>query len=482
MNILLVAVGSRGDAEPFIALAYKLLTSGHNVYLFLQTDLIWMCPKEPSQLSTSSSSLSSSSSPSPSLSRDQGDLKIYPLPFEQNDFYKFVQNPSHGADHENPRVRFTGIVADVIAELVLPCCENVINIAQTNNIHALITSELARSLCFAVSQKLLIPTYLVHLQALVPTVAFPHYSQIDNSNINCLNSISNDSDMNSTNLNSYWELENYQYDFLKERLDSMYTKMGLNPLTYQELQRMLIGKHQFVFIMNAFSKHLIPDIRSLDTDIGPNVYHVGALADMYIPNDFVPPDTSTNENGSDLKSFLLQEPRPLCIGFGSMPFHNVTMILDFLKKNKLRAVLVGTALQLPNDSEAIKSNNVYQIDSIPYPWILPYCQMMICHGGAGVVHATLRAGIPCVIAPFFGDQFFHADLMKLRGLGNRAGYSNLTSLTMQDLKDGVDEAKECINATKAIRNQMEKERSGLESFLHIFENHCSQHQNLEWPN
>ena len=48
---------------------------------------------------------------------------------------------------------------------------------------------------------------------------------------------------------------------------------------------------------------------------------------------------------------------------------------------------------------------------------LPQCRCMVSHGGAGVLHSTLRAGIPAIIAPFFGDQFFHAKLIQARELG-----------------------------------------------------------------
>lgn len=51
-------------------------------------------------------------------------------------------------------------------------------------------------------------------------------------------------------------------------------------------------------------------------------------------------------------------------------------------------------------------------------WRLPQCRCMVSHGGAGVLHSTLRAGIPAIIAPFFGDQFFHAKLIQARELGD----------------------------------------------------------------
>ena len=37
---------------------------------------------------------------------------------------------------------------------------------------------------------------------------------------------------------------------------------------------------------------------------------------------------------------------------------------------------------------------------------LPSVQAALHHGGAGTVGASLRAGIPTVIKPWFGDQFF----------------------------------------------------------------------------
>jgi len=42
---------------------------------------------------------------------------------------------------------------------------------------------------------------------------------------------------------------------------------------------------------------------------------------------------------------------------------------------------------------------------------------MLSHGGAGVLHSTLRAGIPAIIAPLIGDQFVFAKLIDARELG-----------------------------------------------------------------
>lgn len=50
------------------------------------------------------------------------------------------------------------------------------------------------------------------------------------------------------------------------------------------------------------------------------------------------------------------------------------------------------------------------------------------HGGAGTTGASLRAGLPTIIKPFFGDQFFWASRVQKLGAGVR-----LSSLSANDI-------------------------------------------------
>ena len=54
------------------------------------------------------------------------------------------------------------------------------------------------------------------------------------------------------------------------------------------------------------------------------------------------------------------------------------------------------------------------------------------HGGAGTTGATLRAGIPTAIKPFFGDQYSWALRVKKLGCGVQ-----LTSLSTSELTDAL---------------------------------------------
>ena len=189
MKALLITVGSRGDAEPFCALASELGNAGHTVDLFLQVDLTYLAPTN-------------------------NNVKVCDLPFTMMDFYK-VTAPGGGGkkrpssshrggevhdDPSNPRVKFIGVVADIIAELVLPCEPHVSRVVANHKetklpVDIIICSSLARPLALLVPHNFYIPVGLVHLQPLVPTRDFPHYSMKEK----CIEAILSPPDSNSSN-------------------------------------------------------------------------------------------------------------------------------------------------------------------------------------------------------------------------------------------------------------------------------------------
>jgi sterol 3beta-glucosyltransferase len=60
--------------------------------------------------------------------------------------------------------------------------------------------------------------------------------------------------------------------------------------------------------------------------------------------------------------------------------------------------------------------NVLAIGDTPHDWLFPRVSMVVHHGGAGTSHSAVRAGVPSVVIPFAGDQFFWADCLRRAGV------------------------------------------------------------------
>lgn len=60
---------------------------------------------------------------------------------------------------------------------------------------------------------------------------------------------------------------------------------------------------------------------------------------------------------------------------------------------------------------------IFQIQSAPHDWLFRQIDAAAHHGGSGTTGASLRAGIPTIIRPFFGDQFFFGSRVEDLGVG-----------------------------------------------------------------
>lgn len=118
--------------------------------------------------------------------------------------------------------------------------------------------------------------------------------------------------------------------------------------------------------------------------------------------------------------FLDDGPSPVYFGFGSMPGLNpeavTTMILQALKMTGKRGVLAsgGGAIKTGH-----AESQAFFLDSAPHDRLLPHMDAIVHHGGAGTTAAGLRAGLPTQIIPFFGDQPFWGRRVAGLGAGPR---------------------------------------------------------------
>ena len=57
-----------------------------------------------------------------------------------------------------------------------------------------------------------------------------------------------------------------------------------------------------------------------------------------------------------------------------------------------------------SDVKSTSSADVLYLDVVPHDWLLPRCNMIIYHCGAGTTSSGLRVGISNIIVPFTADQ------------------------------------------------------------------------------
>lgn len=120
---------------------------------------------------------------------------------------------------------------------------------------------------------------------------------------------------------------------------------------------------------------------------------------------------------SDLAAFLAAGPPPVYVGFGSMvsgdPAATRRVVRAALRRARVRGVL------LADPTEESSDDHVHVVADTPHAWLLPRTAAVVHHGGAGTTGAGLRAGVPNVICPWFADQPLWAQRVHALGAGPR---------------------------------------------------------------
>lgn len=118
------------------------------------------------------------------------------------------------------------------------------------------------------------------------------------------------------------------------------------------------------------------------------------------------------------------------VGFGSIvvedPAALTRTVVDAVRRADVRCILskgwserlsVGKADAASSAREVTLPPEIHQIKSAPHDWLFARIDAAAHHGGAGTTGASLRAGVPTVIKPFFGDQFFFGQRVEDLGVG-----------------------------------------------------------------
>jgi sterol 3beta-glucosyltransferase len=160
-------------------------------------------------------------------------------------------------------------------------------------------------------------------------------------------------------------------------------------------------------ILYGYSPKVIPSPK----DWG-NFIHVTGYWFLEPPPGWEPP--------VEIVHFLHSGPPPVYIGFGSMvnskPEETADLALQALERTGQRGVLSSGWGGLKKED---LPKTVFMVGAIPHSWLFPQMAVIVHHGGAGTTAAGLRAGIPAVVTPYFGDQPFWGQRIYKLGVGPR---------------------------------------------------------------
>jgi sterol 3beta-glucosyltransferase len=176
-------------------------------------------------------------------------------------------------------------------------------------------------------------------------------------------------------------------------------------------------------ILYGFSPSVIPK----PADWGDHVHVTGYWSLEEAP-DWQPP--------AELERFLEAGPPPIFVGFGSVISREArelteTVVAALAKVGQRGVLLTGWGGLGGLDL----SDQVCQIESAPFDWLFPRMAAVVHHGGIGTTAAGLRAGVPTVVVPFTADQPFWGRRVHQLGVGPRPIHRR--RLTVQVLAEAI---------------------------------------------
>jgi len=363
MVITLIASGSRGDVQPYVALGHGLRRAGHTVRVLAPQDFRELISAYGLEFYDAGGSTAQ-------VAQSMQDL------IEQGQILKVFARMGEAAE------RF----ANLAAAKGLEACQG------SDRIVAGLGGLFAGS---ALSEKLGLPLIQAHLLPLTPTRDYPGVlaPPLPVRLPGWVNVLSH-----RLTRQMLWQMSRASDNKARAQVLGLPRAPLWGP--YAALDRAEP-------ILYGYSPHVLPPAKDWPASIRVTGYWF-----LEPPEGWTPPQ--------DLVQFLEAGPPPVYVGFGSMPSRRpeatATMVLEALAQTGQRGVLSAgwgglRAADLPA--------NVFMVGSIPHDWLFPRMRAVVHHGGVGTTAAGLRSGVPSIVTPFFADQPFWAQRVWELGVGPR---------------------------------------------------------------
>jgi UDP:flavonoid glycosyltransferase YjiC (YdhE family) len=408
MKILVITIGSRGDVNPFLLLAQKLKSAGHDVVF---------CASENFR----------------ALIEGQG-LRFIPH-FSQQEYETVTRDPDLW--------HYRKALPTLMKKALLPA---------TRKIYPLIMQELSNDFIVvahpaAWAAKLAEETAGIKLVQLHLAPCM-FRSLRDTSQIGTVSM----SDMLPAWCKKlvWWIIDTVILDpCIKKDLNSFRRDLGLKPVSR------IMNNWMFSSCLNAavFSRHIAP--QQPDWPMPSEVFDFL----LYDGDEQVPPEA---------EKFLSRGEPPIVFTFGTAFYFGKS---DFTESMQALEMLNARGIFLTPKTEDLPERLPDTIGAFPFlplGKILPSCRAIVHHGGIGTLGQTLKAGVPQLIRPLAYDQFDNAYRIANRKLGGyiwarqyKAG--NLYK-KLRGMLDDTSVAANCRNVARSIDSEkaLEKLVSAIE--------------------
>ncbi|WP_119727971.1 glycosyltransferase [Thermomonospora amylolytica] len=380
-TVVLLALGSRGDIQPCVALGCELAARGHRVRVIAAARYAAL--------------IGAAGLEAASLSIDPGD----------------VLNTEEGqrllAGGRNP-VRFLRNFRRILGPLAERLLGEILRAAEDADF---VLAPTAGALGEHLAEHLGVPSALIHYQPSHPTRAFPHPLL---PQARYLGRRGNELSFRLVDQIAWQLARTFLNDWRRSSL-------GLPPMSLRGPMHRL--RREGRPALCCFSPVLVP--RPPDW---PENVHVTGYWFLDEPA-YRPPE--------ELASFLSAGPAPVYVGFGSMvpsdPVETHDLVVAALRAARVRGVVQGDPKhELPG------SDDVLVVEDVPHSWLFPHMAAVVHHGGAGTTATGLRYGIPTLVCPFFGDQPYWGERVAAMSAGPAP--IPFRSLTVAGLADAIRQA------------------------------------------
>ncbi|HEV2483487.1 MAG TPA: glycosyltransferase [Puia sp.] len=371
MNFGIISTGSRGDVQPFVALALGLMRKGHDVTLVTSENFNHFVSGFGVRfLPITGDSETTINSPEA--------LQL----LEGGNVFKFIYHLIKIGERTAPQANRD----------ILRACER---------FDGLIVSVLPLPIVYSIAEKYRKPCAVVFLSLPpIPTREFP-YQALNVRIPSWLNKVS-------------YRLIRLAYRMSSNQINDFRKEIGLAPANLLKT----FERSNMLAIL-AESQELV----KRPADWPPNA-HVSGF--FYLPPVVRAAAHSWDIEPEGLEQWLSAGETPVYIGFGSIPIPNPAQFYAVLQGVLARKrVVLGKGWSVLADLPA--HPNLFAAKYFDHDKLLPRCSVAIVHGGIGTIGAVLKSGIPIIVVSILADQPINGKLIERRELGFHIPFKKLTA-------------------------------------------------------